>query len=688
MKKTNLLRNLTVIFTLLFTANFAFAQPCPTGQVEVTIDVGTDNWGSEIYWELVPTGNNCGTGTIFTGGNASVGCNGGGNQNNPAGGYANNQTYNEGPWCLTDGACYDIIFVDDYGDGGADFDVKVNGFSINTFVGAGSGSTFTFCATQPSAFDAGVTSISSPALFDDMGLKDVKGKLFNYGLTTITSLDINYQVDNGSTQTSNLTGLSIANGQADNFTHPIQWNATLGSHTIKVWTSNINGNIDGDASNDTTTKAFEVGPSIPNIISSYIGVTPVITQIGNVSDQLDKPTDLDFHPALARKELWVINQRLEGNGGSVVIYDDAGEPGQTDQQKVDGNAWHFMSLPSGIAFSKNGNFANSPGVYDANHNGGAPFTGPSLWSSDLSIFAQNFGPGTNGSHLDMLHESPYARGIANEEDNVFWVFDGNSSDLVRYDFVEDHGPGNSYHGDAIIHRYSDNSVAKDPNNKVVSHMVVHDGWVYSTDYGNNRVFRIQLNSGTLGSNIIGYESIAEHAIITGYTQENVVTTGLVEPAGIDIVDDRMIVSDYSTGDVIIYDITSMPATELGRIATGASGIMGIKIGPNGKIWYVDYDANTVNRIEGTTVGVDNVELENTLSIYPNPAKDNFSINLKGALVNDINVNVYDVTGKLVYTTLMKNNTTLVNTKEWTNGIYQVHMSNDTHSSTQKVVVQH
>ena len=75
----------------------------------------------------------------------------------------------------------------------------------------------------------------------------------------------------------------------------------------------------------------------------------------------------------------------------------------------------------------------------------------------------------------MLHESQYARGIASEEDNVFWVFDGNNNDLVRYNFVEDHGPGNGYDGDAIIHRYSDNSVSKDVNNKVVSHLVVHDG---------------------------------------------------------------------------------------------------------------------------------------------------------------------------------------------------------------------
>ncbi len=45
-----------------------FAQ-CPGGQTEVTIDVGTDNWGYEIYWELAPIGSNCGSAnTIFSGG--------------------------------------------------------------------------------------------------------------------------------------------------------------------------------------------------------------------------------------------------------------------------------------------------------------------------------------------------------------------------------------------------------------------------------------------------------------------------------------------------------------------------------------------------------------------------------------------------------------------------------------------
>ncbi|MCH7535500.1 MAG: T9SS type A sorting domain-containing protein, partial [Bacteroidetes bacterium] len=353
-----------------------------------------------------------------------------------------------------------------------------------------------------------------------------------------------------------------------------------------------------------------------------------------------------------------------------------------------GNAWHFMSLPTGLAFSKNGNWASSIGAYDANHDGGAPFAGPTLWSGDLAIFAQP--SGGNGSHLDMLHASPYSQGVASEKDNVFWVFDGNSNDIVRYDFVDDHGPGNSSHGDGIIHRYSDFSVAKDPNNKVSSHLVVDNEWVYVVDYGNKKVFRIQIGTGIVGGTpgFGPYEVLAEYKNVSGYTTNDVVTTGLVEPSGIDIVGDRMIVSDYNTGEVIIYDITNIPAVELDRINTGALGIMGIKIGHDGKIWYVDYDANTVNLIDIQLVSTNEIELNNVLSVYPNPVNNELSINFQGVFKEAINVNVYDLTGKLVYNTIMNNNHILVNTENLTNGIYQVQLSNDVHFLSKKIVIQH
>ncbi len=87
---------LTIMLSSILGLN-VFAQ-CPAGEVEVTIDVNTDAWGYEVYWELVPSGNGCGNGTIFSGGNSFVGCSGGGLQSANAGsGYANSAVINEGP---------------------------------------------------------------------------------------------------------------------------------------------------------------------------------------------------------------------------------------------------------------------------------------------------------------------------------------------------------------------------------------------------------------------------------------------------------------------------------------------------------------------------------------------------------------------------------------------------------------
>ena len=441
----------TITMTLLGYTSFA--------QESVTMDVHTDDYGYEGYWEIVPSGNTCGTGTVASGGNVAVGCNGAGLQNQTPGGYGNNLTSNEGPWILTTGAQYDLIYVDDWGDGGFSFDIIVNGYQVVSFDGVGLGATFTFTVEEPPAYDMSVFG-SNLYSYVNIGSFDIDAHIFNGGTTTITSYDLNYSVDGGTVYTHNVTGASLANFASEDIAHSTPLNiATNGVYQIKIWTDNINGgNLDLNNLNDTLVKYIEAGPGTPNYIDGYINETVTIDQVASSANQVSAPTDLDFHPVLSNKELWVTNKGTEASGGSTVTIYDAGEAGQTSVYKQDGNAWHFMSLPTGIAFSQNGNWANSPGVYDANHNGGAAFTGPALWSSDMGIYAQP--SGGNGSHLDMLHVSPYCQGIAAEVDNVFWVFDGYTNDIVRYDFAEDHGPGNSYHGDAIIRRYSDDAVAK------------------------------------------------------------------------------------------------------------------------------------------------------------------------------------------------------------------------------------
>ena len=41
-------------------------------------------------------------------------------------------------------------------------------------------------------------------------------------------------------------------------------------------------------------------------------------------------------------------------------------------------------------------------------------------------------------------------GIAHDAANVYWIVDGMHGNIIAYDFVEDHGPGNDDHSDARL----------------------------------------------------------------------------------------------------------------------------------------------------------------------------------------------------------------------------------------------
>jgi len=228
----------------------------------------------------------------------------------------------------------------------------------------------------------------------------------------------------------------------------------------------------------------------------------------------------------------------------------------------------------------NGFFSTSPGIFDANQNGGDPFTGPTLWSADTAIYAATiYGP--LGSHFDMLHVTPNSQGIAHERWNKYWVVDGFNGDVVMHDFAVDHGAGNSYHGDAIIRRYADFTITKDPNDHIVSHDVMDKatGWLYVVDHGGQRVLRMDTKTGAVSGtgNYGPWETYVEYSMVSGYDWEVVASTGLVEPSGVDVIGDRLLVSDHANGDIVIYNIAVDPVVELGRIQTGSAGIMGIRV---------------------------------------------------------------------------------------------------------------
>jgi len=345
-----------------------------------------------------------------------------------------------------------------------------------------------------------------------------------------------------------------------------------------------------------------------NIIDAYLIGNYTTTLMGTQAQGLILPRDLDFHKNVERQnELWVINENnLDGrnHGGSTVTYYDAGQETQWAEYRKDSYSGHFMHTASAIAMSENGTFANPLDCQDANDTDGY-FTGPVLWDSDTSVYARaNQNGPLLGSHLDMIHQTPFGEGIASAGENVYWVFDGFHNAIVKYDFVQPHIVGGDDHSDGKVWRHSEVVVQRSPG--LSSHMEFDpaSGWLYIADTGNERIIKMDPNSGTVTGNLNPYgETLAGYYNMSGTDWDVVADTDLIKPTGLDIYDGRLLISDYSNGDIIVYDITQEPVVELGRIETGISNqIMGLKVGPEGEIWFVCHTSHELYQLTTLLMG--------------------------------------------------------------------------------------
>lgn len=351
-----------------------------------------------------------------------------------------------------------------------------------------------------------------------------------------------------------------------------------------------------------------------NILDSYlIPSNNILFLRGDSSDGLNKPRDLDFHTHFQRtNELWVINEisaQFDGtNGGSTVTFYNAGQNDQWSDYRKDAFSAHFMNKASAMAFNPNGGFANTLDVQDANNNPNGYFSGCTLWDPDTSIYARVNQSGPQlGSHWDMLHQSPFSVGIAGQADNIYWLFDGFHETIVKYDFQDphpDHEHGGENHSDGLIYRYDQVQVQRVPG--LSSHIDIDEsnGWLYICDTGNQRIIRLNTNSGEIGQNLNPYgENIAGYYSMVGAEFEVVIDEALTQPTGLDVHNGRLLVSDFTTGEVIIFDIESNPIVELGRIETGFyNEVMGIKVGPDGSIWFVNSNSSELHQLISTFMG--------------------------------------------------------------------------------------
>lgn len=309
-------------------------------------------------------------------------------------------------------------------------------------------------------------------------------------------------------------------------------------------------------------------------------------------DKQRDPTDLAFNPAKPT-ELWVVNR----SDDSVIIIQNPGLPEVSWEHRRDPAASHFMDRPPAIAFGvESTHWGMTWATCGDNNNGDSDFTGPTLFSADLDVFAKET-PGGLGSHLDMLHSTSFCRGIAHEAANVFWVFNSDRGSIDKYDFGEDHGPGNDDHADGKIYRYVPNLLSGADG--VSSHVFFNHGdkHLYIADTGNKRIVKLDTQSGTMGSSFSGQEPVEERRRVNDAVLTDVVPPGVLEaPSGLEVHDDLIYVTDHATSRFHAFDLTGQLVRTLDTgLPPGSLG--GLAFGPDQKVYFVDRLSSRVYRID-------------------------------------------------------------------------------------------
>jgi hypothetical protein len=308
-----------------------------------------------------------------------------------------------------------------------------------------------------------------------------------------------------------------------------------------------------------------------------------------------RPVDLAFHPD--RGELWVVSY----DDNSVAIGFEPGTESARWDVRIDPAAQHFMHKPPALAMGT----GNTWGVCGDNDNaqngrGGVPnyFMGPSLMSADLSILAKST-PGGLGSHLDMLHGTPFCRGIAHEEGNAYWVFNAYDKSLDRYAFQADHGPGNDDHSDGEIKRYVAGQVRGVDG--LPSHVFydAEDKALYVADTGSKRILRFDPAGASAGGTMPRANETLKggRSLMTGGRLDEIVPAGtLDEPVGMEVRGGLLYVTDTATSTIHAFDKTGAPVRSL-ETGLPPRSLAGLTFGPDGKVYFVDMQSARVLRVD-------------------------------------------------------------------------------------------
>ncbi len=172
--------------------------------------------------------------------------------------------------------------------------------------------------------DAGIFSLDAPGSSTVPGSQSVQVSIKNHGINNLDSVRVNWSVD-GVAQTSHSWTGSLAPGAVAAAVNIGSYNFTPGNPTLKIWTSNPNGNADNNTFNDTLETSLIVCGLIsgtytlgglvgPNNIKDFNSLATLLSNCG-----ISGPVIIKVAPGTYREQLTLGNIAGVSQSNTIVI---------------------------------------------------------------------------------------------------------------------------------------------------------------------------------------------------------------------------------------------------------------------------------------------------------------------------------------------------------------------------------
>lgn len=311
----------------------------------VTLDLTTDCWGYEQYWELLDAT----SAVVYSGGNTGTTIPPGGGQTaapGETGSYGNETTYTEN-WCLTDG-CYDFFIYDDWGDGSAgvasgcgtdgNYVIYDASSTVIAAMGAadwGNSATHNFCTTPPCLSTYSNSTTEELCNGDDDGSIDV-------AFITGNASGATYDIGSGTQASGTFTNLPQGNYTVtivDGDACTTYLDITLGGPAALVANMAVNdiscnGLTDGQVIVTTTggtpTMTYDIGAG-PVGSGTFTGLSagPYTVDVLDGNGCPASANGTVVEPTVLMASTGTISPELFGNDGGITTNVSGGSPNYT-----------------------------------------------------------------------------------------------------------------------------------------------------------------------------------------------------------------------------------------------------------------------------------------------------------------------------------------------------------------------